>query len=180
MGRPSQISGSCLCGAICYTVSFNEDQWPPRSDICQCTMCRKFTASLFPQMLTLKADQIHPSLSSFPSYQEFQSSLNRYRGFCSTCGSSLIWRSAGSDDFDLFLGTIDEKWLIGERVDGTETSTPYGTAVGRQGGFINELCVPRGTNCYHENTLPGVADCLPGGQKFPVTYTDKGSRPSGN
>ncbi len=34
-------------------------------------------------------------------------------GFCGGCGTSLIWRSEGDKrTFDLFLGTVDEKWLV--------------------------------------------------------------------
>ncbi|KAF9892612.1 hypothetical protein FE257_001014 [Aspergillus nanangensis] len=162
------ISGGCLCEAIRYQVTFHEEgQWPPRSDICQCTMCRKFTASLFPQMLVLHPSQISPPLSSFPTYQEYESSPRRYRGSCGKCSSPLTWRSEEKPhSFDLFLGTIDEKWLVGERVEGTERNTPHGVTVERQGGLSRELCIPPADNCYYENTIPGVADMLPGGQKF--------------
>src|ERR1700753_3474722 len=102
-------------------------------------MCRKWTASLLTQFLVLKPSQITPNLSSFPSYKEYSSSPKRFRGFCGNCGSPLIWRSDDKTDLlDLYLGTIDEKWLVGEIVAGSETQTKHGVSVKQEGGYVKE------------------------------------------
>jgi hypothetical protein len=105
-----------------------------QSNVCQCTMCRKRTAALYPQFLMVAHSQLEPDLKSYSTYTEFESSPGRFRGFCNRCGSSLIWRN-GEDkeaEFDLFLGTIDERWLVGEKVQGNEQN--QGGRQQRRGG----------------------------------------------
>ncbi|OQE24675.1 hypothetical protein PENSTE_c007G03260 [Penicillium steckii] len=138
-----KISGGCLCQSIRYEIIFdNNAPWPPPS-----ATCRKWTAtetsSLLTQFIVIKPTQIVPALSSFQTYTEYSSSPRRHRGFCSRCGSSLIWRSEDiTDTLDLYLGTIDEKWLVGERVEGSERNTSYGIQFERIGGVGEELCTP--------------------------------------
>jgi hypothetical protein len=130
-------------------------------------MCRKWTASLFAQFIVVRPSQIVPELSSFPSYKEFLSSPRRFRGFCSACGSPLIWRSEEkTDTLDLYLGTIDEKWLVGEKIEGSEQKTKSGVHVKRQGGFGKELGTPSQFQFYYENAIEGVTDILEGGKKY--------------
>ncbi|QKD58626.2 Mss4-like protein [Fusarium oxysporum Fo47] len=126
---PSAITGGCLCSAIRYTVNFNEEYpWPPTSSACQCTMCRKWTSSLIAQFLVISPKQISPALGTFASFKEYMSSPGRFRGFCGDCGTSLTWRSADyTPIFDLYLGTLDEKYLVGDGVVAKTLATPNGT-----------------------------------------------------
>lgn len=85
------------------------------------------------------------------------------------CGTSLIWRSEDKKDtLDLYIGTIDERWLVGEKVKGSETKTKHGVTVERVGSFGKELCTPSEFQFYYENAIPGITDLVPGGQKFLV------------
>lgn len=188
--RPREVSGSCLCGSIQFQVSFSQEfRWPPevrsmgrvrhhiltpmQSATCQCTMCRKWTAGLLAQFIIVSPSQIAPPLSTFVQYKEYQSSPRRYRGFCGECGSSLIWRSGDKvDTLDLFLGTIDERWLLGAKVEGSERKTAQGLVVERRGGLGKELCTPTQYQFYYENAIAGVTDLLEGGQKFLQENTD--------
>lgn len=130
-------------------------------------MCRKWTACLLTQFIVIKPTQIVPALSSFQTFTEYSSSPRRHRGFCSRCGSSLIWRSEDiTDTLDLYLGTIDEKWLVGERVEGSERNTSYGIQFERTGGVGEELCTPSQFQFYYENVIPGVTDVVQGGHKY--------------
>ncbi|KAJ5112868.1 hypothetical protein N7456_001402 [Penicillium angulare] len=130
-------------------------------------MCRKWTASLLAQFIVISPTQIIPPLSSFQTFTEYSSSPRRHRGFCSRCGSSLIWRSEDkTDTLDLYLGTIDEKWLVGDRVEGSETTTPHGIKVMRTDGVGKELCTPSQFQFYYENAIPGVTDVVQGGHKY--------------
>jgi hypothetical protein len=105
-------------------------------------MCRKWTSSLLAQFLVLRPAQIcgfpfsWPSQSSSQyqyianspvssSYAEYQSSPNRHRGFCAKCGSTPIWRSSDRPEtLDLFLGTVDEEWLVRDKEMGKALATP--------------------------------------------------------
>ncbi|KAJ5645772.1 hypothetical protein N7490_002144 [Penicillium lividum] len=132
-------------------------------------MCRKWTASLLTQFIVIAPKQIVPPLSSFPAYCEYSSSPRRFRGFCINCGSSLIWRSEDkTDTLDLYLGTIDERWLVGEKVKGSEKKTKHGVVAEREGSVGKELCTPSEFQFYYENAITGITDLVPGGKKFLV------------
>ncbi|OJJ51754.1 hypothetical protein ASPZODRAFT_462982 [Penicilliopsis zonata CBS 506.65] len=148
--HPSLITGGCLCGSIRYDVSFGS---------CQCTMCRKWTGCLYPQFLTVSLSQVSPALPSFPAYKEFPSSPGCLRGFCSDCGSSLVWKTEKTpDELALFIGTLDEKWLIGEKGAGTEKPMEHGIRVHSRGGLGELLATPRNGQYYFENAIEGVTD----------------------
>lgn len=124
-------------------------------------MCRKWTSSILPQILSFQVEQMTPQLQLFPStfaeYTEYESSPRRFRGFCSRCGSSILWRSEDDkDEFDLFLGTVDERWLVGEK----------GHDGRRIGGFGKELVTPNYKQLWCENEIPGCSDLLKGGVRY--------------
>lgn len=114
-------------------------------------MCRKWTASLIAQFIVVSPLQIHPPLHKNTSYKEFNSSPRRFRGFCSNCGTSLIWRS-GDDErtVDLFMGTLDERWLVHED----------------KGDVGRVLATPNGMQCWLENAIPGVTNSVKGGEEY--------------
>ncbi|KAF5027186.1 hypothetical protein F66182_674 [Fusarium sp. NRRL 66182] len=147
---PSVITGGCLCGAIRYTIHFSEEfPWPPTSSSCQCTMCRKWTSSLVAQFLVISPKQLKPALNSFPSFKEYTSSPRRHRGFCGDCGTSIAWRSADyTPIFDLYLGTVDEQYLVGD------------------GPVEKTLATPNGTQYWLKNVIHGVTDKLRGGREY--------------
>lgn len=89
------------------------------------------------------------------------------------CSSPLIWRMVERPEYlSLLVGSVDEKWLIGERVKGSERETPYGVMVDRHGGLGKELCLPNGINEFYENVVPGVTDVFSSGQKFLTDASD--------
>src|SRR5579871_751180 len=100
-------------------------------------MCRKWTSALVPQSITVQAEQLTPQpqllSSTFAEYTEYESSPGCFRGFCSRCGSTIVWRSENQKaEVDVFLGTVDERWLVGEK----------GHDGRRVGGFGKELATP--------------------------------------
>ncbi|KAF5007333.1 hypothetical protein FDECE_6343 [Fusarium decemcellulare] len=120
-----------------------------QSSSCQCTMCRKWTSSLVAQFLVLSPKQLTPALNTFPAFKEYMSSPGRYRGFCSDCGTSLAWRSTDyTPIFDLYLGTVDEKWLVDH------------------GDVGKALATPNGTQYWLQNAIEGVTDKLKGGREY--------------
>ncbi|KAJ4257258.1 hypothetical protein NW757_003878 [Fusarium falciforme] len=118
-------------------------------------MCRKWTSSLVAQFLILSPEQLAPTLNTFPSFKEYTSSPGRFRGFCSDCGTSIAWRSADCTPiFDLYLGTLDEEWLVGGETGKT-------------------LAIPNGTQYWLQNSINGVTDKLKGGREYPAEGPDE-------
>ncbi|KAJ4190701.1 hypothetical protein NW755_004915 [Fusarium falciforme] len=117
-------------------------------------MRRKWTSSLVAQFLILSPEQLTPTLNTFPSSKEYTSSPGRFRGFCSDCGTSIAWRSADCTPiFDLYLGTLDEEWLVGGETGKT-------------------LAIPNGTQYWLQNSINGVTDKLKGGREYPAEGPD--------
>ncbi len=91
------ISGSCLCGAVRYTVS-----GPLRPVIaCHCTQCRK-TSGHHVAATSARRDTVE--IVGNPTW--YQSSDTARRGFCGVCGSNLFWDGVG-ENLSIFAGTID-------------------------------------------------------------------------
>jgi hypothetical protein len=84
-----------------------------------------------------------------------------------------LWRTEERpEEIDLFLGTVDERWLVGERVDsGRSTGDTAGPT--RKGGVGKALGTPMDGQYYYENVIPGVTDGLRGGKKY-LTHPSEG------
>ncbi|SIS69568.1 Uncharacterized conserved protein [Roseivivax lentus] len=93
---PPTATGSCLCGAIRYTV-----RGPLRPVIgCHCRMCRKTSGH---HVAATSADPARVTITGAPRW--YRSSEAAERGFCRDCGSNLFWRRAGH--LSIFAGTLD-------------------------------------------------------------------------
>ncbi len=109
LSRP--YTGTCLCGAIQYEVGAIE----PHMGHCHCSMCRKFHGAAFATY--------GEALTGNFRWTSGQSLLTNYtasngtiRQFCSRCGSSMTFASAGeSKVVEFALGTLDSE--IEERAD---------------------------------------------------------------
>lgn len=130
-------------------------------------MCRKFTASIYPHILGLSTAQLSPRFSTFDTFSEYRSSETCLRGFCSTCGSSLTFRNEKEPDrIHLFLGTVDEEALVGEKVANSGQETECGVVWERRGGVGAALAMPNSGQLYWENSIPGVSDLLKSGKRY--------------
>ncbi|KAL8868150.1 MAG: hypothetical protein Q9174_005180, partial [Haloplaca sp. 1 TL-2023] len=153
------ISGGCLCAAVRYT-----------SHICQCTQCRKHSGSLVAHFITVNPSQLQWSNASNgnekpQSFKEFSSSKGVYRGFCSSCGSALTWRSEGqADEVEIMLGTVDETYLIGDRTEKVTSQSLTNKANfekvldSDEGALGREMCMPAAGQMYVRNAIKGVTD----------------------
>ena len=93
--KRAPITGGCLCEEIRYRI----DAPPIDTNYCHCRMCQRFSgapvvaATAFPKEAVVFT-QGNPKY--FEATREhamfFESSLIAERGFCPTCGSSLIYR----------------------------------------------------------------------------------------
>lgn len=106
-GRDMPVTGGCLCGEVRYRIT------GPAIDtmICHCRMCQRFSGAPF------TVGSIYPTEAvaftrGAPRY--FRSSPFAERGFCPTCGSSLLFRPlspAVSEDWEgwilVEIGSLD-------------------------------------------------------------------------
>ena len=146
-------------------------------------MCRKWSSALINQFLIIPPAQLQPALTSSPTYEEYESSPKRFRGFCKKCGSSLIWRSdEDGSTWDVFIGTLDEKWLVSEK-EGAEgdaevvemIARPSGTQYWMEvsmmeayGRFVGVWTYDRFADItsLKQNAIPGVTDTVRGGELY--------------
>lgn len=92
--------GSCLCGAIAFTVA--GDLPPP--DACHCTACRKQSGHFFASTDVPKAALTvtgEDALCWYPSSEKVR------RGFCGRCGSTLFWEPLHRDWIGVAMGAFD-------------------------------------------------------------------------
>lgn len=92
--------GSCLCGAVRFEVTGALHA----PDACHCSSCRKqsghfWVSTNVPRdaLTILGADQL----------TWFRSSEKVQRGFCSQCGSFLLWDPIGMDVIAVAMGAFD-------------------------------------------------------------------------
>lgn len=97
--------GSCLCGAIRYTVT-----GPMRPVIaCHCSQCRKTSGHY---VAATSAPKAHVTIEGAENLTRYESSAGVTREFCSICGSQLFWNDSRGADLAIFAGTLDDaEWL---------------------------------------------------------------------
>jgi hypothetical protein len=93
-------TGSCLCGAVTLEVAV---PLPP-PDACHCTQCRRQSGHYWASTdvprdaFTLRGEE---------KLAWYQSSERVRRGFCSACGSVLLWDAAGREKIAIAMGAFD-------------------------------------------------------------------------
>ena len=99
--RRETHSGGCLCGAVTYQVT-----GPLRPVIaCHCGQCRR-TSGHFVAATAAWRDDVR--LTEDRGLAWYRSSARAERGFCTICGSSVLWRAEGSPTISIMAGTLDE------------------------------------------------------------------------
>ncbi len=94
------ISGSCLCGAIRYTIQGRVKN----VSCCHCSQCRKQTGLYY---ATTELPVSNLQIEGAENLADYRASEHATRQFCKTCGSAMFWRADGSDSIDVLAGTID-------------------------------------------------------------------------
>ena len=92
--------GSCLCGAISFTVQGDL----PAASACNCTICRKTTGHYEAGVDVGKSDVTIIGKDQVTWY--FSSEYVR-RGFCATCGSPMFFDQVDAEWIGLNLGCFD-------------------------------------------------------------------------
>ncbi len=114
----SPATGSCLCGAVRYTIT-----GPLRPIlVCHCAMCRRAMSSVAAFTACAPGD-IHIEGTKLRWYQ---SSPIARRGFCAQCGSSLFWEPAHGGHLSVSAGSLDDpsKLTISEHIFLAEDTSP--------------------------------------------------------
>jgi hypothetical protein len=94
-------SGGCLCGAIRFETT------GPLGTVtaCHCSQCRRQTGLHY---AATKAPVARLVLQGEEKLQWYRASETARRGFCSVCGSPLLWHADGSEDISIMAGAFDQ------------------------------------------------------------------------
>jgi len=100
----SRIHGSCLCEAVQFSLQL-PSKWCAH---CHCTKCRKAHGAGY--VTWVGFDEDHFRLDEGQAQLHwYDSSKGAQRGFCTTCGSSLFFRSSRwPGEIHVALGCLDE------------------------------------------------------------------------
>jgi len=105
------ISGSCLCGGICYEY----DGEIQEISMCHCAQCRKAQGTAFVAVGPIESVKFK-LISGNTLLKSYRSSPNKTRVFCSHCGSPLYSELDGKPEVKrLRLGTIDGAIICSNR-----------------------------------------------------------------
>jgi hypothetical protein len=99
------IKGSCLCGAVEYTIAGT----PLLLENCHCSMCRKAHGSAYATFAKVgRADFSYTKGAD--AVVAYQSSPEVTRSFCRQCGAKFTfdWPSAAPDHLWVAAGTFDD------------------------------------------------------------------------
>jgi len=101
MNERNSISGGCQCGAIRYRISGEITEL----HICHCRMCQKASGNYFMPLGNVDKDQFEVSRGQVDWY--FSCDPVR-RGFCSKCGTPLIFETVEAPHLNVTLGSLDQ------------------------------------------------------------------------
>ena len=107
---PSQhvpVTGGCLCGAVRY-----ESKEPPiQGFYCYCTICQRSYGGLFQATVKFARSALRFTKGEAKYYR---SSDFAKRGFCSECGSPIVFLYEGNPNAWILIGSLDhpEDWPL--------------------------------------------------------------------
>ena len=88
MNGTNTVNGSCLCGAIEFELQL-PSKWCAH---CHCGMCRRAHGAGYVTWVGFESDRFE-LLTGDHHLQWYESSPGARRGFCSTCGSTMLFES---------------------------------------------------------------------------------------
>ena len=94
-------TGGCLCGKVRYRAA----RVSPEVSECHCGQCRRQSGHRY---ATVRADTDGLEIEGEDNITWFSRSADARDGFCSTCGSHLVWRGDGPDHVSLLAGSLDQ------------------------------------------------------------------------
>jgi len=88
MNGANTVNGSCLCGAIQFQLQL-PSKWCAH---CHCSMCRRAHGAGYVTWVGFESDHFE-LLTGDHHLHWYESSPGARRGFCSTCGSTMLFES---------------------------------------------------------------------------------------
>jgi len=88
MAKPKTVRGGCLCGAVSFEVNL-PSKWCAH---CHCSKCRKAHGAGYVTWVGFESDQFVLKKGDH-HLQWFESSPGARRGFCSACGSTMLFEA---------------------------------------------------------------------------------------
>jgi hypothetical protein len=112
--------GGCLCGAVRYRAEGR----PTNVNHCHCRMCQRGSGAPVVTWATFPVKQLTWTKGTTTIRR---SSSIAVRGFCSTCGSALLWQGdAHPDEIDITAGSLDRPEAIAPQEHlWTESAVPW-------------------------------------------------------
>ena len=105
MNAHSKVEGGCLCGAVRFSLAL-PSKWCAH---CHCNMCRKAHGAGYVTWVGFASDHFE-LLAGDHHLTWFESSPGARRGFCRTCGSTMLFESKRwAGETHVALGCIDGK-----------------------------------------------------------------------
>lgn len=96
----TRVEGGCLCGAVRYEAQ----ALLHNTYYCHCRTCQRASGAPAEASVPVKPGSLHFT-GTEPRY--FRSSPFAERGFCSNCGSRLMYRMLSGDYFTVTVGSLD-------------------------------------------------------------------------
>ncbi|MCP5358878.1 MAG: GFA family protein [Pseudomonadales bacterium] len=101
------FDGSCLCGKVKYKLLGE----PGAFGYCHCTSCRKASGSAHAANAPIDRS-LFQIIQGKSHIREYESSLGKFRAFCTNCGSPLYaYLTEAPDVLRVRLGTIDTPFM---------------------------------------------------------------------
>lgn len=95
-----QHKAACLCGKVRITVNGSLGE----ADACHCSQCRKQSGHFW---ASTDVPRENVAIAGEENLTWFQSSEKVRRGFCSTCGSFLLWDVPGRSRIAIAMGAFE-------------------------------------------------------------------------
>ena len=103
MSERKTVSGSCLCGAVQFELVF-PSKWCAH---CHCSLCRKEHGAGYVTWVGFESDRFNLQAGD-NDLKWYESSPGARRGFCGTCGSSMLFESKRwPGETHVALGCVD-------------------------------------------------------------------------
>lgn len=95
------VSGGCYCGKVRYRARLDS----AKVTECHCSQCRKQSGHRY---ATTHAKAGNVEIEDTGNITWFRASSEAERGFCTTCGSHLFWKSLKDNEMAILAASIDD------------------------------------------------------------------------
>lgn len=103
MSEPTRVSGGCLCGAVRFELKL-PSKWCAH---CHCSMCRRAHGAGYVTWVGMESSRFR-LVKGEQQLLWYASSPDARRGFCDTCGSTMLFESKRwAGETHVALGCVD-------------------------------------------------------------------------